>query len=103
MDRKPRIQLLNRILSMKSSFTLASLAGCFILIISAEALQPPTDLPLPLVGTADHGHAYPGAIVPFGLVQLSPDTPIEGWDGCSGYHYSDSAIRGFSLTHLAGT
>jgi predicted alpha-1,2-mannosidase len=56
-----------------------------------------------MVGTADHGHTYPGATVPFGMVQLSPDTPIEGWDGCSGYHYSDSAIVGFSHTHLSGT
>lgn len=56
-----------------------------------------------MVGTDDHGHGYPGAIVPFGMMQLSPDTPIEGWDGCSGYHYSDKAIQGFSHTHLAGT
>lgn len=63
----------------------------------------PLDEPLPLVGTADHGHTYPGATVPFGMVQLSPDTPIQGWDGCSGYHYSDSAILGFSHTHLSGT
>ena len=56
-----------------------------------------------MVGTAAHGHAYPGAIVPFGMVQVSPDTPLQGWDGCSGYHYSDSAICGFSHTHLAGT
>jgi len=63
----------------------------------------PVDEPLPLVGTGGHGHAYPGAIVPFGMMQLSPDTTIQGWDGASGYHYSDSAIRGFSHTHLAGT
>src|ERR1700680_3439426 len=63
----------------------------------------PVEEPLPLVGTADHGHAYPGAIVPFGMVQLSPDTPLRGWDGSSGYHYSDSVIDGFSHTHLAGT
>ncbi|SPE52277.1 Alpha-1,2-mannosidase (modular protein) [Verrucomicrobia bacterium] len=63
----------------------------------------PVDLPLPMVGTADHGHAYPGATVPFGMVQVSPDTPIRGWDGCSGYHYSDHAIEGFSHTHLSGT
>lgn len=69
----------------------------------AQALSSPTELPLPLVGTAEHGHAYPGAIVPFGMVQLSPDTPLRGWDGSSGYHYSDSAILGFSHTHLAGT
>ena len=41
--------------------------------------------------------------MPFGMVQLSPDTRIEGWDGCSGYHYSDSIIYGFSHTHLSGT
>ena len=54
-------------------------------------------------GTALHGHTYPGATTPFGLVQLSPDTRIAGWDGCSGYHYSDSLILGFSHTHLSGT
>jgi predicted alpha-1,2-mannosidase len=58
---------------------------------------------IPLVGTDAHGHAYPGATVPFGMVQLSPDTPLQGWDGCSGYHYSDSVIQGFSHTHLSGT
>ena len=57
----------------------------------------------PFVGTAEHGHTYPGAIVPFGAVQLSPDTRLDGWDGCSGYHYSDSRIYGFSHTHLSGT
>lgn len=59
--------------------------------------------PLPMVGTGAHGHAYPGATVPFGMVQLSPDTRTEGWDGCSGYHYSDHVIMGFSHTHLSGT
>ena len=57
----------------------------------------------PFVGTAEHGHTYPGATVPFGMVQLSPDTPLQGWDGSSGYHYSDSVIRGFSHSHLMGT
>src|SRR5919108_297743 len=57
----------------------------------------------PFIGTAGHGHTFPGAIVPFGMVQLSPDTRLTGWDGCSGYHYSDSAIHGFSHTHLSGT
>ena len=56
-----------------------------------------------MVGTAEHGHTYPGATVPFGMVQLSPDTRLESWDGCSAYHYSDSAILGFSHTHLSGT
>ena len=57
----------------------------------------------PFVGTAEHGHTYPGAILPFGAIQLSPDTRLDGWDGCSGYHYSDSRIYGFSHTHLSGT
>src|SRR6476620_2513842 len=58
----------------------------------------------PMIGTGGHGHTYPGATVPFGMVQLSPDTRIDGsWDGCSGYHYSDSIIYGFSHTHLNGT
>jgi predicted alpha-1,2-mannosidase len=55
------------------------------------------------IGTGGHGHTYPGASMPFGMVQLSPDTRIEGWDGCSGYHYSENTIYGFSHTHLSGT
>src|ERR1700733_5167951 len=81
----------------------ATLAATCLLAARGWALPNPVDLPLPLVGTAEHGHTYPGATVPFGMVQLSPDTPIQGWDGCSGYHYSDSAIVGFSHTHLSGT
>jgi predicted alpha-1,2-mannosidase len=58
----------------------------------------------PMIGTGGHGHTFPGATLPFGMVQLSPDTRIDGsWDGCSGYHYSDSVIYGFSHTHLSGT
>ncbi|PKA83212.1 putative alpha-1,2-mannosidase [Ulvibacter sp. MAR_2010_11] len=57
----------------------------------------------PFIGTGGHGHTYPGATMPFGMMQLSPDTRLEGWDGCSGYHYSDSYIYGFSHTHLSGT
>ena len=57
----------------------------------------------PLVGTDFHGHTYPGAIAPFGQIQPSPDTRLEGWDGCSAYHYSDDTIYGFSHTHLSGT
>lgn len=58
----------------------------------------------PFIGTGGHGHTFPGATVPFGMVQLSPDTRIDGsWDGCSGYHYSDNVIFGFSHTHLNGT
>lgn len=57
----------------------------------------------PFVGTGGHGHTFPGPVVPFGMVQPGPDTRYEGWDGCSGYHYSDSMIYGFSQTHLSGT
>jgi len=55
------------------------------------------------IGTGGHGHTYPGATSPFGMMQLSPDTRLDGWDGSSGYHYSDSEIFGFSHTHLSGT
>ncbi|MFM9986818.1 MAG: glycoside hydrolase family 92 protein, partial [Flavobacteriales bacterium] len=65
--------------------------------------KTPVDYINPFIGTGGHGHTYPGATVPFGMVQLSPDTRLEGWDGCGGYHYSDSIIYGFSHTHLQGT
>lgn len=57
----------------------------------------------PFIGTGGHGHTFPGATMPFGMVQLSPDTRIDNWDGSSGYHYSDDTIYGFSHTHLNGT
>ena len=57
----------------------------------------------PLIGTGGHGHTFPGVCAPFGMMQLSPDTRFDGWDGCGGYHYSDSIIYGFSHTHLSGT
>ncbi|MFC1733652.1 GH92 family glycosyl hydrolase [candidate division KSB1 bacterium] len=80
---------------------------CILLSISAcERTEIITDYTIyvnPFIGTAGHGHTYPGASMPFGMVQLSPDTRLSGWDGCSGYHYSDSIIYGFSHTHLSGT
>ncbi|TNE52694.1 MAG: glycoside hydrolase family 92 protein [Bacteroidetes bacterium] len=57
----------------------------------------------PFIGTGGHGHSFPAATMPFGMMQLGPDTRYSGWDGCSGYHYSDSMIYGFSHTHLSGT
>lgn len=57
----------------------------------------------PFIGTGGHGHTFPGAVMPFGMVALSPDTRIDNWDGSSGYHYSDDIIYGFSHTHLSGT
>ena len=58
----------------------------------------------PMIGTDATGHTFPGATAPFGMVQLSPDTKIDNsWEGCSGYHYADNIIYGFSHTHLSGT
>lgn len=57
----------------------------------------------PFIGTGDHGHTYPGATVPYGMIQLSPDNGTAGWDWCSGYHYTDSVTVGFGHLHLSGT
>lgn len=57
----------------------------------------------PFIGTGGHGHTFPGAVVPNGMIQPSPDTRIDGWDASSGYYYADSLINGFSHTHLSGT
>ncbi len=57
----------------------------------------------PFIGTDAHGHTFPGAVLPFGMVQVSPDNGRSGWDWCSGYHWSDSVIVGFSHKHLSGT
>ncbi|MBN1108562.1 MAG: GH92 family glycosyl hydrolase [Bacteroidales bacterium] len=57
----------------------------------------------PFIGTGYHGHTFPGAAFPFGQIQLSPDNGTQGWDWCSGYHYSDSVLAGFSHLHLSGT
>lgn len=57
----------------------------------------------PMIGTDGSGHTYPGATTPFGMVQLSPDTEIGEWKRCSGYHYTDETILGFSHTHISGT
>jgi len=76
----------------------------FILFSQLAIAQIPSNYVNPFIGTGGHGHTFPGATVPFGMVQLSPDTRVDGsWDGCSGYHYSDSFIYGFSHTHLSGT
>lgn len=55
------------------------------------------------IGTGGHGHTFPGATTPYGMVQLSPDTRTLEWDACGGYHYSDTSILGFTHTHLSGT
>ena len=77
----------------------------FILIFISKIsdAQKLTSFVDPFLGTGGHGHVYPGATIPFGMVQLSPDNGEEGWDWCSGYHYSSNTIAGFSHTHLSGT
>ena len=86
-------------------------AGSLLLMAScAEPTTKPqvqeerlTDFVDPFIGTGFHGHVYPGAAYPFGQIQLSPDNGTQGWDWCSGYHYSDSIVAGFSHLHLSGT
>ncbi|MEO7309106.1 MAG: GH92 family glycosyl hydrolase [Chitinophagaceae bacterium] len=73
---------------------------CSFVLAGAQNLTRFVD---PFLGTGGHGHVYPGAVVPFGMVQLSPDNGDEGWDWCAGYHYSSTHIAGFSHTHLSGT
>ena len=74
----------------------------FLLCVQTLNAQKTNDVKT-LIGTDAHGHTYPGATSPFGMIQLSPDTRQDSWDGCSGYHYSDKVIYGFSHTHLSGT
>ncbi len=84
-----------------------AIAAILPAFFSLSLINPETKEPVayvsPFIGTGSHGHTFPGATAPFGMVQLSPDTRLEGWDGCSGYHYSDEYIYGFSHTHLSGT
>ncbi|MBK9108959.1 MAG: GH92 family glycosyl hydrolase [Saprospiraceae bacterium] len=86
-------------ISFVSYFVLFSL----FLLISACQRKTFNNYVNPFIGTGGHGHTFPGACYPFGMMQLSPDTRLEGWDGCSGYHYTDTIIYGFSHTHLSGT
>ncbi len=77
--------------------------GAMVTFTNSFAQKDYTKLVNPMIGTGGHGHTYPGATSPFGMVQLSPDTRMADWDGSSGYHNSDSIIYGFSHTHLSGT
>lgn len=72
-------------------------------ILNNAGAQKPTQFVDPLIGSGGHGHVFVGASVPFGAVQVGPNNIYKGWDWCSGYHYSDSLIIGFSHLHLSGT
>ena len=76
---------------------------CLPICSTLSAQQSVLDYVNPFIGTGGHGHTFPGATVPFGMMQLSPDTRLTGWDGCSGYHFTDHKVYGFSHTHLSGT
>ena len=89
---------------MKSAVIYVGIAFSFGLSLGqAETRPDPVNEALPLVGTDGTGHAFPAATLPFGMVQVGPDTGTGGWDYCSDYRYSDSVIQGFSHTHLSGT
>ena len=79
-----------------------SLSGCATRPASAPHAGPSQHVDLS-IGTGDHGHTTPAASVPFGMVQVGPDTYNADWDACSGYHDSDRSLMGFSHTHLSGT
>lgn len=90
---------------MKSKLCMLLLASGIGLFSCAEKDLPKeyTDSVNVFIGTGGHGHTFPGATLPHGMVQLSPDTRLFGWDACSGYYYDDTSIMGFTHTHLSGT
>jgi len=88
---------------MKNNFPAVWIIISLLIANQLFAQKTLTDYVNPFIGTGGHGHTYPGATLPNGMVQLSPDTRLEGWDGCGGYHYDDTMIYGFSHTHLNGT
>ncbi|MBF1418829.1 MAG: glycoside hydrolase family 92 protein [Prevotella histicola] len=78
----------------------------FVLIAVANVCvmaQDYTQYVNPFIGTGGHGHVFLGANVPFGIIQSGPTQKKQGWDWCSGYHYSDSTVIGFGQMHLSGT
>lgn len=97
---------------MKRTYHIMTLtvASTFMLLVSvntachkASAERDYASYVNPMIGTGGHGHTFPGAVTPHGMIQPSPDTRIDGWDACSGYYIADSLINGFSHTHVSGT
>lgn len=88
---------------MKNKLCMLLLASGIGLFSCAEQNLPKeyTDSVNVFIGTGGHGHTFPGATLPHGMVQLSPDTRLFGWDACSGYYYDDTSIMGFTHTHLS--
>lgn len=93
-------------MKFKSTFMLAWLGLGLCTSCTPETPTAPQDYTQyvnTFIGAADNGHTFPGACLPFGLIQASPETNAIGWQYCSGYNYQDSLIWGFSQTHLNGT
>ena len=88
---------------MKQNTFIYAAIAFFVCSSCTSGKYSPVDYVDPFIGTGFHGHTYPGATVPFGAVQLSPDTRAGNWDACAGYHYDDTTLKGFSHTHLSGT
>lgn len=88
---------------MKQNTFIYAAIAFFVCSSCTSGKYSPVDYVDPFIGTGFHGHTYPGATVPFGAVQLSPDTRAGNWDACAGYHYDDTILKGFSHTHLSGT
>lgn len=91
---------------IKKALVLACGIGTMLLVACSANVAVEKDYAAsvnPFVGTGGHGHTFPGAVVPNGMIQPSPDTRIDGWDASSGYYYEDSLMNGFSHTHLSGT
>ena len=101
-QKKPTIKFIRLLLKVFCLLILFSLSR-FVYPRENKNNFNPDNFVNPFIGTGGHGHTYPGAVVPFGMVQLSPDNGTAGWDWCSGYNYADSIIIGFSHTHLSGT
>lgn len=98
-----KLKLIN---TMKLRTLLIGCFGGFIMLYSCTESPSVKDYSAyvnPFIGTGGHGHTFPGAVVPHGMIQPSPDTRIDGWDACSGYYYDDNTINGFSHTHVSGT
>ena len=98
---------------MKSGFKIGSalaLSAALLHGVQAEAQKKETFVESksvasvdPYIGSGEHGHVFVGASVPYGAISVGPTNIVKGWDWCSGYHYSDSVLIGFSQQHLSGT
>lgn len=81
----------------------AASCAALAIAVAATAARDYASYVNPIIGTGGHGHTFPGAIAPHGMIQPSPDTRIDGWDACSGYYAADTLVNGFSHTHVSGT